>query len=324
MPPDGDRTSFTWRLLGPVLRRATVNFVEDRCTQLAAAISYFALFSLFPLTLLLVAVFGIVLRDEDVQARVLERIVDEIPVDAPSIESSLRALADLGPTLSAVGLIGTLWASSALATAVRLALDVVFDVTRPRPLVRAKLVDVLIMLAVGILFLTSLALTTAWRVAQTQADERWGLFDGNFAWLWDVGALAIPAAVTFLMFLLMYRTLPHRRTQVRDIWPGALLAAVAFELAKAAFATYLSNFGNFDVIYGSLGGVIALLFWVYMSANIMLYGAEVSAEVSHVLRGEPRRGHIADEEGDWRASLLTMLRGLVLAPGERDTERRGR
>ncbi|HRC62562.1 MAG: YihY/virulence factor BrkB family protein [Dehalococcoidia bacterium] len=316
------RIAIDWRLVAGLLRRATVNFVEDRCTVLAAAISYFALFSLFPLVLLAAAVFGIVLRDPDVQTRVLNAVVDAIPVEAPSVSNSLRALADLGPTLSVVATIGTLWTASALAAAIRNALDIVFDVRRPRALLQAKILDYLVLIGVGALFLTSLALTTAWRVAQTQADVRWGLLDGNLRWLWDLGAVLIPAVMTFLMFLLLYRALPHGRTRLLHIWPGALLAAVAFELAKALFATYLANFANYDVVYGSLGGVIALLFWVYVSANILLFGAEVAAEVSHVMRGEPRRGHTPGDEGDWRSSLLTLLRGLVLAPGEGEERRR--
>jgi membrane protein len=311
------RPAVNWRLIAGLFRRATVNFVEDRCTVLAAAISYYALFSLFPLTLLVAAVFGIVLRDTDVQQSVLNGIVDAIPVNAPSIANSLRALADLGPTLSVVALVGTLWTSSALASAIRSALDVVFDVEHPRPLLRAKLLDYLILLGVGALFLASIVLTTGWRIAETQADERWGLFNGNLKWLWDVGAVVIPAMITFLMFLLMYRAMPHRTTRLLHVWPGALLAAIVFELAKAGFATYVAHFTNYDVVYGSLGGVIALLFWVYVSANILLYGAELSAEVSYALRREPRRGHTPDDDGDWRSSLLALLRGLVLAPGDR-------
>ena len=187
------RVAVNWRLVAGIFRRATVNFVEDRCTVLAAAISYFALFSLFPLTLLAAAVFGIVLRNNGVRDRVLDGIVEAIPINAPSVANSLRALADLGPTLSVVALIATLWTSSALASAVRAALDVVFDVEQPRPLLRAKLLDYLILLCVGALFLASIILTTWWRVAEVQADERWGLLDGNLKWLWDLGALFDPA-----------------------------------------------------------------------------------------------------------------------------------
>jgi membrane protein len=98
------------------------------------------------------------------------------------------------------------------------------------------------------------------------------------------------------------------------VWPGALVAALAFEAAKTGFAAYIAHSGEYQVVYGSLGGLIALLFWVYVSANIMLFGAELAAELGHVMRGEPRHGHALADEGDWRHSLLTMLRGLVFAP----------
>ncbi len=318
-----------WRLLASVLPRAVMNFVEDGCTQQSAAISYYALFSMFPLALLVAAVFGIVLRDPDLQNRVLGAIVESIPVQAPSVEGSLRALANLGPTLTVVGFFAAIWSSSALASAIRSALDIVFIVDQPRPLLRAKLVDYAIVLGAGMLFLASTAVTTSWRIVQVQTDRQLGIFGGGLAWLWDLGALAIPAALTFCTFLLLYRALPHRRTRLLHIWPGALLAALAFEVAKAGFAAYVARFTRYDVVYGSLGGVIALLFWIYLSANILLFGAEVASEVGFALRGQERKGRprVAGAfETDWRRSLITLLRGLVLAPPDNThrIDRRGR
>ncbi len=313
-----------WRIALGVLRRAVVSFVEDGCSQHAAAISYFALFSLFPLVLLATALFGIVLRNEALQARVVEAIVSEIPVQAPNVASSLRALADLGPTLSVVSLLGALLSSSALATAVRSALDVAFSVQRGRPFVRAKLVDYVVVLTAGALLLSSTIATAGWRVVQAQADSRLSSFGGQLSWLWAAGAFAIPPLLAFLTFLLLYRVLPHRAARLLHVWPGALLAAFAFELTKAGFATYVASFSNYQVVYGSLGGVIALLFWVYVSANILLFGAEVSAEFGHAMRGEPRHGRPPLEGGrddaTWRHSLVTMLRGLVFAPAVGDND----
>lgn len=306
-----------WRIGLGVLRCAVLSFVEDGCSQHAAAISYFALFSLFPLVLLATALFGIVLRNEELQARVVDAIVSEIPVQAPNVANSLRALADLGPTLSIVSLLGALLSSSALATAVRSALDVAFSVQRGRPFVRAKLVDYVVVLTAGALLLSSTIATTGWQIVQAQADSRLSAVGGQLSWLWSAGAFAIPPLLAFLTFLLLYRVLPHRAARLLHVWPGALLAAVAFELTKAGFATYVASFSNYQVVYGSLGGVIALLFWVYVSANILLFGAEVSAEYGHVMRGEPRHGRAhdgQDGEADWRSSLVTMLRGLVFAP----------
>lgn len=317
-----------WRIALGVLRRAVPSFVEDSCSQHAAAISYFALFSLFPLVLLAAAVAGIVLRNEELQARVVEAIVSQIPVQAPSVASSLRALADLGPTLSVVSFFGALLSSSALATAVRSALDVCFSVQHGRPFVRAKLVDYVVVLLAGALFLSSTIVTTGWRIVQAQADRRFSIPEEQLWWLWSAGAFAIPPVLAFLTFLLLYRVLPHRAARLLHVWPGALVAAIAFELAKAGFATYVASFTNYQVVYGSLGGAIALLFWVYISANILLFGAEVSAEYGHVMRGEPRHGRAPlgggdADEGDWRHSLVTMLRGLVFAPADNNQDDEG-
>ena len=302
------------RMTAGVLARAVVSFVEDRGSQLAAAISFFALFSLFPLALFSAAVFGIVLRDEEVQARTLEAIVDTLPVQAPGVAQSLRALADLGPTLSVLSLLAALWLSAALATALRSSLEVVFDVERGRPYFHAKLFDYVVVLAAGALFLASTVVTTGWRIVETRADARLGLEEETFGLVWDLGALVLPAVLTFATFMLLYRALPHRTTRIAHIWPGALLAAILFEVAKAGFAIYLAHFARYQVVYGSLGGAIVLLFWVYISSNIFLLGAEVAAEYGHIRRGEPRHGHAFADDGNWRASLIAMVRGLVFAP----------
>ncbi len=307
-----------WLVSTRVLRRAMMNFAEDRGTHMAASISYFALLSMFPLALLAVSIFGIVLRDADVQARVLEAIVDALPVEETSIEDSLRAVASGGPTLTIVSLVGAIWTAGALSRAIRSSINVAFDVKRPRPPLRGILVDYSLLPVVGVLFLGSFLVTAAWRVIQVQTDERMGFLGGQSSLLWDAGALAIPAALSFLTFLFLYWLLPNLPVRLRDIWPGALVAALGVEALKHGFAFYLANFANYDVVYGSLGGVIALRLWVYLSANILLIGAEVAAEVPQVLHEEPRHGHAGatETDRDWRASLLTVLRGLVLVPEE--------
>lgn len=148
---------------------------------MAAAISFFALFGLFPLTMLTVAVFGIVLRDADVQARVLEAIVGALPVEKTGVEESLRSVAGLGPTMTAVSLLGALWLASVLSTAVRRSIDVVFDVDSPRVLLHGKLVDYSLLPVGRALCLGSFALTAGWRVVQARAGDRFATFDGELA-----------------------------------------------------------------------------------------------------------------------------------------------
>ncbi len=328
----GPRAGRDWRLPLRVLGRAAGNFSEDRGTHMAAAISYYTLFSLFPLTLLVVAIFGIVLRDDEVQARVLNAIIDFLPIEGSSVEQSLRGVTNLAPTLTVFAFLGSLWSAGAATAALRAALNVAFEVERSRPLLRAKLIDYALLPIFGLPLLGGIVLTTAWRLAQRQLDERWGILDGRFAWTWEVGAVAIPLALTFAAFLLMYWLVPNRPVRFRHIWPGALVAALGFEALKYGFTYYLSNFGNYDVIYGSIGSVIILLFWVFVSANIIIYGAEIAAEVPHALRARSRQPEEGDEpEGDWKQGVLSFLKGLVMAgddeqsgyrPGP-DSRRRG-
>ena len=314
----GSLEEWPWRrvlvLAAVVLRRATANFIEDRATQLAAAVSYFALISLFPLVLLAFSVFGLFLRDAELQARVLDQLVSSIPVDAPLVEDAIQHLADGGVTIGLLALGATIWTGSALAAALRNALNVVFDVEQRRPLVIGKLIDLTIAPAMGLLLFASFVLTTVWRVAQAEAVDLGILRNQPF--VWELGAVGIAGVLSFVAFLFLYWLLPNSPLRVRYLWPGALLTAVAFEVLKLAFAFYLANFGHYDVIYGSLGGLITLLVWVFLSANIMIFGAEVSAEIPRVLEGQDRYGQEGTPDMSWRESVLLLARGLVLGPAE--------
>lgn len=315
-----------WRVPLRILGRATTSFIEDGGSRMAAAISYYALFSLFPITLLAVSIFGIVLRAPRIQEQVLNAIITFLPTQDESIANSLRSVAKLGPTLTIISALGSIWTAGALSAAVRSALDVAFDVTVGRPWVRAKLIDYMLLPIIGLPLLGGVVLTAAWRLVQTyvaravaQVDSPISTsFFANAGFFWNAGVLAIPFLLSFIAFLLMFWLLPNRAVRFRHIWPAAILAALGFEGLKAGFAAYVENFASFDVIYGSLGSVIVLLFWVYLVANLVIFCGEVAAEVPHVLRGEPRHGHAppegADEvEEDWRMSVLSVLRGLVFA-----------
>ena len=308
--PSHRTARITWRLALRVLARATVDFIDDAGTQMAAAISFYALFSLFPLTLLAVSIFGIVLRAPGMQEQVLNAIISFLPIQDQSIAKSLRNVADLGPTLTVVSLVGSIWSASALSAAVRSALNVVFEVEHTRPLLRDKIVDYVLIPIIGLPLLGGIALTAVWRFTEAQFTARIGS-NGLLAFGWQLGALAIPLGLSFVAFMLAYKVLPNRYVRFRHLWPGALVAAFGFEALKGGFGLYLQHFANYDVVYGSVGSVIVLLFWVYLTTNVMLFGAEVSAEVPHVLYEEPRHG--VEPEGNWRTSLVALLRSLVLA-----------
>ena len=310
------RQGLHWRVPLEALARAASAFGEDRGTQMAASISFYAFFSLFPLTLLAVSLFGIVLRDEGLQIRVLDAIVDFLPLENETVENSIRNVADLGPTLTIFSFLGTAWAAAALSASVRSALNVVFGSGRRRPFLRAKLVDFTLLPIIGLPLLGGLVISTMIQFARDEMREWLPAFEGLFAFAWGIVAILVPLILTFVAFLLLYWLLPNRSLRFRYLWPGALFAAIAFEALKLGFTYYLATFGTFDVVYGSLAAVAVLLFWVFLSANILILGAELAAEIPGVLHPGPGRDVSVVHDARWRRSRWRVLLGLVMVVDE--------
>lgn len=101
--------------------------------------------------------------------------------------------------------------------------------------------------------------------------------------LWHSIMVIVPGLFTFLTFLLLYRFVPNTQIRFKDIWLGALVGTIAFEVAKNVFAWYVSSFASYSAVYGTLGKLVAFMVWIYISAAILLYGAEMAAEYPRVM-----------------------------------------
>ncbi len=268
------------RTLVRLLLTAARGHSRHGCSLLAAAISYYVMFSLFPLIIFAAGMAALVLRDPDLQRRAIDSILEALPLSPTEgrqdLEELFRAIS--GPTSGGIGLLGLLgsaWSASNMLAAVRRSLDVVFE-AQSRPLVRAKLTDFAAMAALGLLLLASIALSLSLSLAQRALEG-----EGAAGIVMDVLLLALsyllPLGVSLAAFLFLFAWVPAVRPSWRQALPGAVVAALLFEAAKNVFGLYVRNFANFDVVFGSLGAVAAFLFWVYLSATIMLYGAEVVA-----------------------------------------------
>ncbi len=314
-----------------LLRRSVEEFGEDRCTQMAASISYYVLFSVFPLAILVVAIAGLVLQNDALRADVVDGLLDVVPLSEDEGREDVEDLVSgVATGLSALGLlsvIGLAWSASGMMGAIRRALNEAWDTDYRRPFLRGKLIDLAMMLGVGALVSLSLATTiflqVARRVSGDVSDALGPLGDGATLGF-EVAAVLVPLSLSFAVFLVLYKVVPAVRTRFRHIWPGALVAAVLFEIVKNGFAFYLSNFGNYDAIYGSLGAVIAFLFFIYISANILLFGAEFASEWPRVIHGHYDARSQQGPGGPARQRLGAALKRLVVheeeMPHEVDAE----
>jgi len=270
--------------------RSIQKFGDDRCTHMAAAISYYALFSLFPLLIFMMSIFGIFLQSSSLQNDLIDHVLEFLPLTSDKgrneVRDAINAIAGISIPLSMVGLLGLAWSASAMFGAIRTALNIAWDTKTPRHFVKQKLLDLGMVAGIGVFFLLSIGTTAFLRTAQEASSDILGPLSGDTAFFWRAIPYLMPAIFSFAAFIVLYRFVPAAPIKTGDVWFGALIAAIFFEIIKNGFSFYAANFGHYDVVYGSLGAVVALLFWMYLSAVALLLGAEVASEYPRVMSGK--------------------------------------
>jgi membrane protein len=268
-------------------------YFDDRGPQLSAAIAYFGLFAVFPLTILLVAAFGLIAGDGTARREVIDFVMRNVPLrdeGRADLQAALREVTSNAEAFGVVGIAGLVFSASGLMGALRHALSRAFDVEERRPPLLGKLVDVALVLAVGLVAGLSLVLTVVTRFAVSLSP-----------WL---GELAPPVLAT-TVFVLLYRFVPASPVRWRHCLPGAVLGGLGYAAIKTGFAFYLDEFATYGAVYGSIAAVIAFMVFVFLTANVFIVGAELAAAWPHV-DGEP-------DDSTAPRPLRERLRALVRA-----------
>jgi membrane protein len=263
-----------------VTRRACLEFVEDRGHRSAAQISFFAILSFIPLVLLLAGAFGLIFADAAVRERIIQTVFDNLPLasgaDRPRLE---RAVADALQNAGHLGVFSTILliaAASGVMGALRHSINEAWDIEQRPPLVRRKALDLALVLGGTSILALSVSLTITHRLAGAVDDEAGG---GRLvAALLDVAGAVLPFVFVALGLLFLYRVLPMRREPLRDIWPGAVVAAIGLAIVRFALELYFDRLADLGAIYGSLGAAMALMIFVYAAANVVVFGAEFASE----------------------------------------------
>lgn len=256
------------------MARTVQEFLRDDAISTSAGIAYYALFSLFPLLLALIALLSLFLDPAQVREQLIRMASQALPGSAGLVSENVNAVIEARGTIGLAAAAGLLWSSLAIFGAIRQALNRAWGVQRKRSFIGQKLLELAMALSIGLFFLASVAATAFFQVV-----ARLGIGETV---LWGLGQALLPLALSFLVFAVLYKVVPHTDVAWSDVWPGALVAALLFEAAKNLFAWYLSTFANYTLVYGSLAAVIALLFWAYLSAIILLLGAELSSEYARL------------------------------------------
>jgi membrane protein len=275
-----------WKLGGLSVRelgrRVIHEIQEDDCLGRAAQLAYYFLFALFPFFLVLTTLLGY-LPVPNLLDRLMETLAEMLPGEALRlVQDNVRELVtnQRGGLLS-LGILAALWTSSSAVTAIIDGLNRAYDVEEGRPFWKVRLMAILLTVGLSVFIIVSLILLTFGPQIGGWIADRVGL-GSVFQVSWNI--LRWPVIVGLLIgaMALIYYMAPDVEQEWQWITPGSVVAVIGWLLASLGFSFYVNNFGSYNATYGSIGAVIVLLTWMYVSGFFILVGGEINAEIEHV------------------------------------------
>ncbi len=287
------RRRHSTRTLPRHLLAAFQNFNRYGLNQ-AAALAYYAFFSIFPLLLLLIVTVNGILGPAIGQEQIAQALGIFLPRRTVILlQENLADAIQEGMTFQVLAFLGLIWSALGLFSNITRSIDVIFHVPSRRGMWRQRLLAFFMTLVLIVLIISSFITTGVLRLFAAF------FLDQPSVWL-TIGTLFVPFGINLVVFILLFRFLPARHVHWEAIWPAALFGAVGWELAKAIFTWYVDNVTNFQVVYGTISTAIILLLSAYVLAAIFLISAELCAQLNEwvlerppVERGFPESASIA-------------------------------
>jgi membrane protein len=279
---------------------------KDKIMDVAGGLTYYGVLAMFPFLLFIVALASVIIAPADA-----ERLVEQLATVAPGAVTEIvgERIRQLGEqrnvTLLGFGALGAIWAASGGMNALVRALNTAYDVNESRPFWKVRGLAVLMTLVAGALSLVAVLVAVA---AAPLADRIGGPVGCAIGWL------RLPVAGVLMMFLwaLLYWVLPDVEQKFKFITPGSVVGVILWVLASWGFSKYVASFGSYDKTYGSLGGVIVLLLWMWISSLVLLLGAETNALIEH--RSEEGKAPGAKRQSDTGQAPVARARAPDRAP----------
>ncbi|OES45402.1 ribonuclease [Domibacillus iocasae] len=262
-----------------LLRRVKASDVPG----IAAQMAYFFLLALFPLMIFMVTLLGYLPIDPNEVFNIIKTFA---PADSLSLvqDTLFEVTSNQNGGLLSVGILGTIWSASNAMNAVIKGLNYAYDVKETRAFYVARGLSILLTFAFIFIIAVMLILQVFGEQIGRFAFEFLGMGD-QFLIVWTWIRFLLPPVVLFLVFVGLYYLAPNLKVKYVTVLPGALFATIGWIIVSLGFSFYVNNFGNYSATYGSIGGVIILMIWLYLSAMIILIGGEVNA-----LRNDQKRG----------------------------------
>lgn len=284
LSPKFDRTRKVGRSIASMKRK----YFQCNCGGLAAELGFWALFSLFPFIIFVVAVGSLLplAHPHEDALRALKRFVPDsvYAVIGPTVSNLLIQPNEL---IAVTTLLLALWAASRAVSSLMTALNRLYDLPETRPYWRAKFIALVLTMTTGMIYLLAFGLLVLGPLLTKQLIHHVGMKEA-IKQLYHYSRLGIVAVAMTAVFCLIYKIGPNGGTARKPYLPGALVAMLGWFAVSAGFSYYIENIANFNRFYGTLGAVISLMTWLYLVGLMILIGGLVNAELASGAR--PRGG----------------------------------
>ena len=250
-------------------------FRDDEVIGLSAQLAYFFLLSLFPFLIFLVTLLGYLpITTADVFNLVRHYAPDQETMEL--IEKNLEIVDERHGGLLSFGALFTIWSASNGVNAIIRALNRAYNVNENRSFLVARMMAFILTIAMVFVIIVALLLPVFGKAIGLFIFSHLGLSQ-TFVFLWNGIRWVLSFFIMVMVFAVLYYFAPNKHLRIKEVYLGAVFATVGWQLVSLAFSFYVNNFGNFSATYGSIGGVIVLMIWFYISAMMVILGGEINA-----------------------------------------------
>ena len=251
-------------------------FTNDDLLSTGAELTFFLILSLFPFLIFLINLLSYTAIESLVEN--MELLSKFMPENAYLIMKDiiLQTISHRNGTLLSFGMLFTLWASTSGVTALIKGINRAFDQEETRPFWKLIINSFYITIQLAIAIIFSLLLIVFGKALGNQILNNLG-FSNLILKIWNYLRIILSIFTIILIFTSLYRQSPSLKLKLKEVIPGAVFVSIGVVLVSLGFSFYVNNFGNYSDLYGSLGGIIALLTWIYISSIVFLLGAEINA-----------------------------------------------
>jgi membrane protein len=264
------------------LKRTLTEFSEDNLTDWAAALTYYGVLSMFPALIALVSIVGLVFDPQEI-IRTLTDIVGQLG-PATAIDTFRGPIEQVASSQSTAGIalifgvVMALWSGSGYVGAFMRASNVIYEVEEGRPIWKLRPLQMVVTLIMILLLAIAAISVIVTGPLASAVGSAVGLGDTAVT-VWNIAKWPVLVVLVALMIALLYYSSPNAKLGgFKRVLPGALFAVVIWAIASALFALYVANFGSYNKTYGTLGGVVGFLVWLWITNVAILLGAELNAE----------------------------------------------